>query len=88
MEIGEQDIKLAMRAIKTGKAGGTDGIVGELVKYGGEALGISNYRPIAVINILAKLFGWLINEKMKRWVRENKVLDEEQRDVARERTEH
>ena len=116
VEIEDQDIELAVRAIKTGKAGGTDGIIGEFLKYGGEALkqtlaglfrkilekgevpqdwnrsritlvhkgggksreDIGNYRPIAVINILAKVFGWIINEKLKTWIEEMKVLGEEQ----------
>ena len=25
---------------------------------------IGNYRPIAVINILAKVFGWIVNNKL------------------------
>jgi len=116
VELGEQDIGLAMKAIKAGKAGGTDGIIGEFIKYGGEALrqaltglfrkileegevpqdwnrsrvtlvhkgggkskeDVGNYRPIAVINTLAKVFGWVINDKMKKWIEENKILGEEQ----------
>ncbi|MPC42104.1 hypothetical protein E2C01_035718 [Portunus trituberculatus] len=34
----EKDIKVAIRAIKTRKADGTDGIIGEFIKYGGAAL--------------------------------------------------
>lgn len=38
VNIEEQDIALVVRAIKTGKASGTDGIIGEFIKYGGETL--------------------------------------------------
>ena len=38
IEIEEKDIESAVRAIKIGKAGGMDGILGEFIKYGGEAL--------------------------------------------------
>ena len=100
VEIGEQDIGLAMKAIKAGKAGGTDGIIGEFIKYGGEALrqaltglfrkiveegevpqdwnrsrvtlahkggrkskeDVGNYRPIAVINTLVNVFGWVMRK--------------------------
>ena len=116
VEVEGEDIDAAVRAIKTGKAGGMDGIIGEFVKYGGEtlrqALGglfrkvledgevpqdwnrsritlvhkgggkpredIGNYRPIAVMNILAKTFGWVINRKLTTWIEESKVLGEEQ----------
>ena len=116
VEMEEEDIDLAVKAIKTGKAGGTDGIVGEFVKYGGATLrqalvglfgkiledgevpqdwnrsritlvhkgggksreDIGNYRPIAVMNILAKMFGWVINRKLTTWMEESKVLGEEQ----------
>ena len=122
-EIGEQDVGLAMTAIKAGKAGGTDGIIGEFVKYGGEALrqaltglfrkileegevpqdwnrsrvtlihkgggkskeDIGNYRPIAVVNTFAKVFGWVINEKLKKWIEENEVLGEELRGFRKQR---
>ncbi len=36
VNIEEQDIALVVRAIKTGKASGTDGIIGEFIKYGGD----------------------------------------------------
>ena len=39
---------------------------------------IENYRPIAVMNVMAKVFGTVINEKLKRWAEENKVWGEEQ----------
>ncbi|XP_063859185.1 uncharacterized protein LOC135100149 [Scylla paramamosain] len=116
VEKEEQDIVLVVRAIKTGKAGETEVIIGDLIKYGGEALrqasiglfrkipeirkvpqdwnrrrvtlihkggrksreDIDNYRPIAVVNILAKAFGWVINDKLKTWIKKNKVLGEEQ----------
>ena len=38
IEIEKKDIEAAVRAIKIGKAGGTDGILGESIKYGREAL--------------------------------------------------
>ena len=38
IEIEEKNIESAVRAIKIGKSGGTDGILGEFIKYGGEAL--------------------------------------------------
>ena len=114
--INKVSIVRAMNAIKLGKAGGTDGIIGEFIKYGGQALrqalvglfrrilevgevpqdwnrsritlvhkgggkpreDIGSYRPIAVVNILAKIFGWVINDKMTRWMEERKVLGEEQ----------
>ncbi len=38
VNIEEQDIALVVRAIKTEKAGATDGIIGELIEYGGKAL--------------------------------------------------
>ena len=39
---------------------------------------IENYRPIAVMNVTAKVFGTVINEKLERWAEENKVWGEEQ----------
>ncbi|MPC35570.1 hypothetical protein E2C01_028995 [Portunus trituberculatus] len=34
-EIMEKDVEDALRKIKFGKAGGTDGILGEFIKHGG-----------------------------------------------------
>ena len=116
IEIDRQDIDLALKAIKEGKAGGTDGIVGELIKHGGGKLSqglaslfqeileigdvpqdwrksrvtlihkgggkpreeIGSYRPIAVVNVLAKVFGWVLNNKVMKWVEEQRILGEEQ----------
>lgn len=101
-QIGEKDIDKAIKAIKTGKAGGTDGVLGEFVKYGDEKMKlamksmfssiveegeipqdwkknrvtlihkgggkakdeIGNYRPISIMNIFAKVFGMVIDEKL------------------------
>ena len=35
VHIKERDVEEALRKIKLGKAGGTDGILGEFIKYGG-----------------------------------------------------
>ena len=116
MEIERVDIDNAVKALKTGKSAGTDEVVGEFIKYGGECLKsylqklfkkiiekgevpqdwqrsrvtliykgggksrkeIGSYRPIAVMNVLAKVFGWVINTKLMNWAEENKVLGEEQ----------
>ena len=37
-----------------------------------------NYRPIAIMNTLAKTFGWVINDKMRTWIENSRVLGEEQ----------
>ena len=39
---------------------------------------IGNYRPIAAINILAKVFGWIVNNKLLKWTDDSKALREEQ----------
>ena len=39
---------------------------------------IGNYRPISIVNILNKLFGAIINDKIQRWVEQEGVLGEEQ----------
>ena len=39
---------------------------------------IENYRPIAVMNVMTKVFGVVINEKLKQWAEENKIWGEEQ----------
>ena len=116
IEIESQDIDNAVKALKIGKSAGTDGVVGEFIKYGGNSLKvylqklfqkiidtrevpqdwqrsrvtllfkgggkprqeIGSYRPIAVMNMLAKVFGWIINRKLVTWAEENKVLGEEQ----------
>ena len=39
---------------------------------------IENYRPIAVINILAKVFGMVLNEKITDWAERQRVWGEEQ----------
>ena len=38
VHIDTDDVTRAVKAIRNGKAGGTDGMIGELVKYGGEKL--------------------------------------------------
>ena len=52
----------------------------ELIHKGGrkEKTEIGNYRPISIINILNKLFGEIINDKMQRWVEQEGVIGEEQ----------
>ena len=112
-----------MKAIKNGKSCGTDGILGEFIKFGGEVLRealvklfqevletgeipkewkrsritlvhkgggkpreeIGNYRPIAVVNVMAKVFGHIINNKIMSWIEERKVLGEEQNGFRRGR---
>ena len=37
-----------------------------------------NYRPIAAINMLAKVFGWIVNNKLLKWTDDSKALGEEQ----------
>ena len=39
---------------------------------------IGNYRPIAVMNVMAKVFSVVMNEKLKQWAEENKIWGEEQ----------
>lgn len=39
---------------------------------------VGNYRPIAIMNTMAKVFGIVINEKLKAWIETQKVLGEEQ----------
>ena len=38
IEIEAEDVNAAVESIKIGKAGETDGMIGEIIKYGGEAL--------------------------------------------------
>ena len=39
---------------------------------------IGNYSPIALMKVLAKVFGWKINTKLLKWVNLIKALGEEQ----------
>ena len=110
------EVEQALSRLKNGKAAGTDNIIGEFLKYGGDIVkqvivnmsqsileegevpqdwkrsrvtlihkgggkdkaDIGNYRPIAITNTMAKVFGIIINEKLKTWMETQKVLGEEQ----------
>lgn len=123
VQIEEKDVEKALKRIKNGKAGGTDEIIGELVKYSGQggirALtslfntimeegevpeewrmskvtlihkgggkskeDIGNYRPISVMNILAKVMGMVLNEKIVTWAEQEGVWGEEQNGFRRGR---
>lgn len=52
----------------------------ELIHKGGgkDKTDIGNYRPISVVNILNKLFGDIVNDKLQKWVEQEGVLGEEQ----------
>ena len=52
----------------------------ELIHKGGgkEKADIGNYRPISVINIMNKIFGDIVNDKLQKWVEQERVLGEEQ----------
>lgn len=39
---------------------------------------IANYRSVAVMNIMAKISGIIINEKLRTWTETHAVLGEEQ----------
>lgn len=123
VQIEEKDVEKALKRIKNGKAGGTDEIIGELVKYSGQggirALtnlyrnileegevpeewrmcrvtlihkgggkskeDIGNYRPISIMNILAKTMGMVLNDKLVTWAEQERVWGEEQNGFRRGR---
>ena len=48
-------------------------------KGGGKSkLEINSYRPVSIINVMNKLFGIIINEKLRRWIEEKGIIGEEQ----------
>ena len=37
---------------------------------------IGNYTPMTVMNIVAKVFGWVVSDKLRKWTKESKVFGE------------
>ena len=49
-----------------------------LIHKGGSKKEVSNYRPIAIINVICKLFMMLIRDSINGWVEESGILGDVQ----------
>lgn len=44
----------------------------------GDPTDVSNYRGISLLNIMSKIFSFILNERLKRWCEDNDLIPEEQ----------
>jgi len=111
-EPSEKEVKEGVKKLKNGKAAGTSGIVGEMLKAGntrlerwlveffrriwreekipedwkggiviplykkGDRMDLNNYRGITLMDVVGKLFGKIVNNRLEAWYRD--LLAEEQ----------
>ncbi|OXA58961.1 RNA-directed DNA polymerase from mobile element jockey [Folsomia candida] len=83
-----QELQRALSSLPVGKAPGTDGIPNELLKVlptdallvllECDKLNPNNYRPIALLNSLLKLFTHIICHRLTKWANECHILPESQ----------
>ena len=81
--LGEQDLKnlrVLMNDVLSGESIPNEWKESRvvLVHKGGSKKGVSNHRPIAIINVICKLFMMLIRDSINGWVEESGMLGDVQ----------